>query len=86
LAVRSVAQDGCCRRHSSGETPTHLLNARLKAASDSKPTAAATVAILEPSSASSRLASCMIELATYVQNDGSVALRAPAHIVVAAKP
>jgi hypothetical protein len=34
-----VAHDACRRRHSSGESPTHFLKARLKAASDSKPTA-----------------------------------------------
>ena len=42
--------DACCRRHSSGERPTHFLKARLNAASDSKPTAAATETTLAPSS------------------------------------
>lgn len=58
-ASPSVAHHGYRRRHSSGETPANFLNARLKAAPDSKPTAVATEATLAPSSASNRLANCM---------------------------
>lgn len=47
------------RRHSSGGSPTHFLKARLNAASDSKPTAAATETTFVPSCRSNRLASCM---------------------------
>ena len=61
MTPRSVAigHSARRRRHSSGERPTHFLKARLNAASDSKPTAAATETTLALSSISSRLANCM---------------------------